>query len=476
MHKLTIHPSKILREDNTFFNTIALIVASSVLYVLNSKMQPSGQMAVFWPMNAIMVGLFCRFSFFNKAYYYLILFISLIFWNGIQGSVSAGSTLIALSNVCSIMMLANSILFEREPASQILKINALRLYSYCLITALICSILGAYGFSLESQGQYWSIYPVWFSEQFSTSVLILPFLLTCNGRFLPQKFAFSQVMPVCLLLVTLVLSGCSGVVGSLSVTLPALIWCALSYTLPTTCLITLLAGGLEVLMVDTQWLHFGGNEHLIQIISARMGISSIAISPVIVAVSVQSINTLVKQLSARANYDYLTRVHSRFGLYEKLKIREQKSASTLLNVLLLDIDHFKTINDTHGHDCGDNVLSAFALRVKEIVGEQGIVARMGGEEFAVVLPDATDDNGFLLAEEIRADIEKMEVPWGGEHLTLTVSIGVSHGEAPHKEVVDAFDKLLSEADQYLYQSKNLGRNRTSAAPSVMTKHLAYTAH
>ena len=147
-----------------------------------------------------------------------------------------------------------------------------------------------------------------------------------------------------------------------------------------------------------------------------------------------------------------------------------------LQVLISSFLIFKSINDTHGHDCGDNVLSAFALRVKEIVGEQGIVARMGGEEFAVVLPDATDDNGFLLAEEIRADIEKMEVPWGGDHLTLTVSIGVSHGEAPHKEVVDAFDKLLSEADRYLYQSKNLGRNRTSAAPSVMTKHLAHIAH
>lgn len=476
MHKLTIHPSKLLREDNKLFNTIALIVVSSVLYVLNRAMQPPGQMAIFWPMNAIMVGLFCRFSFLNRIYYYLTLFTILIFWDGLHGGISSASMLITISNVSFVLILVNSILFERESVSQILKINALRLYSYCMLTALICSTPGAYGFSRISHDSFWSIYPVWFSEQFSTSVLILPFLLTFNGQLFPQKFVFSKLMPICLLAVTLVASGISGVVGSLSVTLPALIWCALSYTLPTTCLITLIAGGLEVLMVDTQWLHFGGSGHLMQIISARMGISSIAISPVIVAVSVQSINTLVKQLSARANYDYLTRVHSRFGLYEKLRVREQKSASTLLNVLLLDIDHFKSINDTHGHDCGDNVLTAFARRVKEVVGEQGIVARMGGEEFAVVLPDASDHNGFLLAEEIRADIEKMEVPWGGNHLSLTVSIGVSHGEAPYKELVDAFDKLLSEADRYLYQSKNSGRNRTSAAPSVMTKHLAGAAH
>jgi diguanylate cyclase (GGDEF)-like protein len=242
-----------------------------------------------------------------------------------------------------------------------------------------------------------------------------------------------------------------------------------------TCLLTQLTGITEVLMVDAHWMYSSFEGHVTQIVSARMGIASIAISPVIVAVSVQAINTLVKQLSARANYDFLTRVHSRFGLYEKLRIQNEKAGNTALNVLLLDIDHFKTINDTHGHDCGDSVLTEFARRVKEVVGEEGIVARMGGEEFAVVMPNACGDNGYRLAEEIRAEIEQMEVQWGSDTLSLTVSIGLSHGQAARRQLVDAFDKLLSEADRYLYQSKRAGRNRTCSAASIMEKYLEPSA-
>jgi Response regulator containing a CheY-like receiver domain and a GGDEF domain len=121
------------------------------------------------------------------------------------------------------------------------------------------------------------------------------------------------------------------------------------------------------------------------------------------------------------------------------------------------------------------VLTEFALRVKEVVGEQGIVARMGGEEFAVVMPDACGDNGYRLAEEIRAEIEQMKVQWGSDTLSLTVSIGLSHGQAARRQLVDVFDKLLSEADRYLYQSKKAGRNRTCAAPSVMSQSLVSSA-
>jgi diguanylate cyclase (GGDEF) domain len=424
-------------------------------------------------MNAILVGLFCRYSFFNRLHYYLICLLVLlsldIFW-GVQGP---GTVLVNLSNVSFVLLLTNAILRERDGQKNPLKINVLRLYSYCLLASLICAILGSYGFSRLIPGSFWSVYPVWFSESFSTSVLILPFLLTCSGTMLSGKFELRKMLPVCLLALTLAASGFSGGIGCLSITLPALVWCAISYSLPTTCLLTLLAGSAEVLMVYSNWVQVGIQGHALQIISARMGIASLAISPVMVAVSVQAINNLVRQLSARANFDYLTRVYSRFGLYEKLRVGEQKSSSTPLNVLLLDIDHFKKINDTHGHDCGDNVLVIFASRVKEIVGDQGIVARMGGEEFAVVIPHARDDKGYLLAEAIRADIEQMQVSWGSDNLSLTVSIGVSHGEAEQQEMVDAFDRLLSEADRYLYQSKHSGRNRTSAAPAVMTRHLAH---
>ncbi|SNY63803.1 GGDEF domain-containing protein [Enterobacter sp. CC120223-11] len=389
----------------------------------------------------------------------------------ISGGNNPATLLISLSNIIFVITLTNLILRERKNTCEPLKINVLRLYSYCLLTAGLCSLLGSYGFCLVEHRAFTEVYPVWFSEQFSTSVLILPFLLTWKGSLLPKRLDFFRILPLLMLLVSIFGSSHSGGIGSLAMTLPALIWCAISYSLQVTCLLTLLTGITEVIMVYTHWVYHSFEGHIAQIVSARMGIASVAICPVMVAVSVRAINTLVTQLSARANYDYLTRVHSRFGLYEKLRIQDEKTVNTALNVLLLDIDHFKSINDTHGHDCGDSVLAEFAHRVKEVVGEHGIVARMGGEEFAVVMPDACGDNGYRLAEEIRAEIEQMEVQWGSDTLSLTVSIGLSHGQAARRQLVDVFDKLLSEADRYLYQSKKAGRNRTCAAPSVMNKSL-----
>lgn len=475
MHKLTIHPSGILKEENTLFNTLTLIVMTLAISLASSLLQRPAHLALFWPLNALLVGLFLRFPFFNRPHYYLASFLTLLSGSALVGVHSVGSLLIAISNIGFVIILTNAILWERKARHDPLKINVLRLYSYCLLCALLCSVLGSYGFALSAPGAFITVYPVWFSEQFSTSVLILPFLLTWNGRLLPKRIDCFKVMPLGLLVLSVFASSHSGGIGSLAMTLPALIWCAISYSLPATCLLTQLTGIAEVLMVDAHWMYTSFNGHVTQIVSARMGIASVAISPVMVAVSVQAINTLVKQLSARANYDYLTRVHSRFGLYEKLRVQDEKTASTALNVLLLDIDHFKSINDTHGHDCGDSVLTEFARRVKEVVGEKGIVARMGGEEFAVVMPDACGDNGYRLAEDIRSEIEQMEVPWGGDRLSLTVSIGLSHGHATRRQLVDVFDSLLSEADRYLYQSKKAGRNRTCAAPSIMGNSLVPSA-
>jgi len=471
MHKLTIHPSTVLKEENTLFNTIALMVTTLVLFFASSLLQKTGHMALFWPLNALLVGVFLRFPFFNRPHNYFICLFVVLVGNVASGNNDPGSILITLSNILFVIILTKAILYEKKSPDEQLKINVLRLYSYCLLSALFCSLLGSYGFGLTSHQSFFEVYSVWFSEQFSTSVLVLPFLLTWNGSLVPKKFDILQVMPIVLLVLSFTASAHSGGIGSLAVTLPALIWCAISYSLPVTCLLTQLTGIAEVLVVNSHWMYSGISGHITQIVSARMGIASVAISPVMVAVSVQAINMLVKQLSARANYDYLTRVHSRYGLYEKLRLQDEKTVNTALNVLLLDIDHFKSINDTHGHDCGDSVLTEFARRVKDVVGEKGIVARMGGEEFAVVMPDACGDNGFLLAEEIRAEIEQMEVNWGGDTLSLTVSIGLSHGQAARRQLVDVFHKLLSEADRYLYQSKKAGRNRTFAAPAVMDKLL-----
>jgi two-component system cell cycle response regulator len=129
-------------------------------------------------------------------------------------------------------------------------------------------------------------------------------------------------------------------------------------------------------------------------------------------------------------------------------------------LLLFDIDHFKGINDSFGHDAGDDVLRAFADRLRRGVRSIDLVARYGGEEFVVIMPDT--DAGFAgtVAERLRSDVEKL--PFGtrsGLALPVTVSIGLAEWQGP----ADSAEALLKRADKALYLAKRAGRNRVVAS-------------
>lgn len=124
-------------------------------------------------------------------------------------------------------------------------------------------------------------------------------------------------------------------------------------------------------------------------------------------------------------------------------------------VMMLDLDKFKNINDSHGHDAGDLVLKEFSLRIQENVRGVDLVARMGGEEFLVVMPDAGDMVAKHVSERLRRAIEtKPFVTSDGVELSITVSIGVAIGQPDHDEP----ESLIKNADQALYVAKAKGRN------------------
>ena len=255
-----------------------------------------------------------------------------------------------------------------------------------------------------------------------------------------------------------------GGAGSLAFPLPALIWCAVRYSLPATCLLTFVTGAVEIVLVANSIINIAVAAPLStpMMFSARLGIATMAICPVMVSVSVAAINSLIKQVSLRADFDFLTHVYSRSGLYEALKQEEGHRHSRFLTVMLLDIDYFKSINDNYGHECGDKVLATFAQQVRNVVGEDGLVARMGGEEFAVVVNAGDSHQGFELAERIRTSIASHPFVWRDRTLFLTVSIGLGSGKAESRQLTEVFNRLMAEADDYLYRSKKAGRNRTTA--------------
>jgi diguanylate cyclase (GGDEF)-like protein len=125
-------------------------------------------------------------------------------------------------------------------------------------------------------------------------------------------------------------------------------------------------------------------------------------------------------------------------------------------VLMLDVDHFKQINDTFGHAAGDQVLQRIGAAISASLRDNDIAGRLGGEEFAILLPNTPPDTAIEVAERLRALIAKLRV--NDEH-PVTASIGLAFAKAPATEL----GALLSSADSAMYLSKVSGRNRVTVA-------------
>jgi diguanylate cyclase (GGDEF)-like protein len=173
-----------------------------------------------------------------------------------------------------------------------------------------------------------------------------------------------------------------------------------------------------------------------------------------------------RRLQLLARTDELTRVRNRRGLRSAL-VREFQRASRYrlrLSILAFDIDHFKRVNDTHGHATGDVILKLVARALKDGLRQVDVVGRVGGEEFVVVCPETSSDEAILVAERLRAAValEEVAAPTGG-----TVSVTISCGVATMSELpARTADELLAFADAALYQAKARGRNRVERAQAA----------
>jgi len=165
---------------------------------------------------------------------------------------------------------------------------------------------------------------------------------------------------------------------------------------------------------------------------------------------------LEEKLTAFAQIDDLTQVYNRRYFYEEaekqlmLAHRYQRPAA----ILMLDLDRFKQINDSHGHRAGDEVLKHFTRLCRETIRETDIIGRTGGEEFAILLPETDLDSAILLAERIRSSAESSRLRFNQSALPYSVSIGVAVKDSE----ITNIEKLLSQADGALYDAKEAGRN------------------
>jgi len=169
-----------------------------------------------------------------------------------------------------------------------------------------------------------------------------------------------------------------------------------------------------------------------------------------------------KELQLQARVDYLTGLFNRRHFIEQgeLELSRALRYNNQLSAFMIDIDYFKQVNDTHGHRAGDMVLQALSRLCKEALRDVDLLGRMGGEEFAVLLPETSHEKAIEVAERLRETIEETPIVIEtGLPLHITVSIGVTTLTGKDSNI----DMLLNQADTALYQAKEAGRNRVCGA-------------
>ena len=173
------------------------------------------------------------------------------------------------------------------------------------------------------------------------------------------------------------------------------------------------------------------------------------------------INKLEQELEAvrqESKEDFLTKLYNKRALDEFFAIKdaEYERYGRNYSVVMFDLDHFKVVNDTYGHEAGDAVLSAFAGILKQEARSVDIVGRYGGEEFIAILSETDTEGGAIFAEKVRKYVQKARFMYKGQRIEVTVSSGVSERK---KHI--SLKALINSADEYLYKAKKDGRNRVS---------------
>lgn len=172
---------------------------------------------------------------------------------------------------------------------------------------------------------------------------------------------------------------------------------------------------------------------------------------------------MFNKIKTRANRDGLTRVYNRRSFDERLveEFKRHQRLSTDLSLLMVDLDHFKKVNDTYGHMAGDMVLEKVARTFEKTFRSTDFIARYGGEEFVILLPHTKEEQAQMLAERVRDKIESCTMTYQDKSFNITASIGVS---SVRPGSLEKDTEVVRKADEALYDAKMQGRNRVVVSP------------
>ena len=448
--------------------TDALLVGALVFIcsIFGIYTAPPGVLAAFWPTNAVLVGLLLRRAHPPTAAHWLAaiagyIVADLIMQHGWPKTLMLTTTNLMGVSVCHGLLkrMSDDMRGLRHPRSM------LRFVLVALCGAAAAGVGGTVIHPALFGGTRAYGFLFWFSTELVNTIAILPVLLTMPdlARRLARRgrrgdapaWRIGHLAPLAAFAGSLWLETQLGGPGVISFPIPAMLWCALTYSLFATAGINLLFSMWTLLAIASGMLAIGAAVDTPQaVMSLRVGVTLTALAPLAVASVMVARNELLARLRHAASHDPLTQVLNRGGFMARADTVQAAA------VLMMDIDFFKKVNDTHGHAAGDEVLTHFARVAAGCLRAGDVLGRLGGEEFAVLLPGCAPEDARAIAQRIcDAFAAQPAVLEGGVRLHATVSIGLGCRDAPDTPV----GTLLSQADAALYSAKHAGRNRVVVA-------------
>ncbi|WP_306456545.1 diguanylate cyclase [Pseudomonas sp. LJDD11] len=453
---------------------IMLIIFIAALFGIMAR--PLGTLSSLWPANAILAGLMVRNPQMARPQGWLGALVGFVAADVLTGSTLPTALLLTCANLVGA---AIGCFYLSRLAKPHLSLQTTESVLHLILVSLAASVSAGLAGAAAMQylfGQpFASGFYFWSLGEIVHYAIILPMVLAAPTpqqtrqwwRNFRQTASLPGLYRQSIPLLALVLSSAAalwiGGPGAVMFSVPALLWCALSYNLFGATVVTLIFSSWTTIAISQHYLDLSVTWPLAvaDLQSIRIGILLLTLTPLTVAIISAARQQLLQQVQHLASHDQLSGLLNRRAFHDQATqcLQAQQRQSPLLAVLMLDIDRFKSINDTWGHSAGDQVLVNFTQVASECLGERGLFGRVGGEEFSILVPVSSADEAGQIAENIRQRFAHTPLDLGaGRLIEATVSIGVVTTQD-----AEPLKQLLLRADQALYQAKHQGRNRVQLA-------------
>jgi diguanylate cyclase (GGDEF)-like protein len=460
---------KRVEEEARAFLLVGIVVLGASLLGLASRYAFS---VAFWPANAVLVGLMLRNPQLIRASAWAGAAVGFVAADLLFGTKLSLAIFFAAANLLGALTATALLLRLDERDLGLRRVHSMLRILACLLPACLASaLLGALLVRVEFDGSALQALTTWPASELVNYLTVLPAMLTVTAHWrggrpaLPwaRQHGGTDPWPALALAMSCIAAVAFDGPGSIMFPMPALLLCALTYPIPLNALLTMALGTGCLTTIGLGVVDIGQDMSVPEmVVSVRIAVAFLVLVPLTIGSAMAVRDDLLTQLRTVADHDGLTGLLNRRAFEQRMtrRLSAAPAVGRAFAVLWLDIDHFKSINDRHGHLAGDAVLQDFARIARSCCREGDLVGRWGGEEFALVVEVSDRSAAAALAERLRETFAAHVTVWNGVPIRATLSIGAYVLDRPHPNL----PSMIHQLDEALYRAKRMGRDRIEWLP------------